>query len=421
MRKKVIFKMIALLFLSVLIGALLLAGVYSLPTERIMNNLNDSRTLFVKDENRFDTWTGTWARYAQIDVSTDSLMINTAICREHDSLLDNVLLNPHFKVDKKLAEELGSSDISLFLDEESRNGCVDYVRYWHGYLVYLIPGLIIYNVGSLRTIMLTIQFLLMLVLLYKLSKIDFIYSFIYGITIIYINPITTALNFQNASVYTLSLIFSIIILYFNDYLNQKGRYYLLFALIGITTSYIDLLTYPIVSYGMPAITYLIINKKDYKKLTIDLVLFGLSWIFGYAGMWASKWLLTTLFTDTNAFANAFGSILERSGQIDSGATDISIGRVFFIVYKEFNYVETLSLFLISIVFIVLYSIYRKNNEKINYLDIIPYIVVLLSSFVWAIALRQHYITHQFLEYRTMAVFVLAIQIILYRLLAYKKV
>lgn len=408
-KSNIILKLVGLLFTSIICGVLLLMVVYSLPTDRIRNNLNDSIPLYKQDSYKIENWIGN-LRYAKLDNTTDAVMFNTALCRENDTLLENVLLNPHYVGTEQAIENLNSSDLEMFLVDENIKGINNYSRYWHGYLVYMIPLLNIFNVGNLRVVFMGLEFLLMFYLCFKIVNIKPIYSLAYLATFVFISPITTMLNFQNSTILLISIISSILILEFNDWFSNNNRFYLLFAFIGICTAYFDFLTYPIVTYGMPLITYLLANKKNLIESVKEVVLFGLCWIFGYGGMWFSKWLVATALTNSNVIGDAINSTMLRTGINDNYSEDLSFRFAMVNAWASFKDAPMTFLFILAMVIIIIYALINKNKPVINkdyLIDVLPFIVVGLSSYVWAFVARNHFVTHQFLEYRTLAVMVLS--------------
>ena len=415
-RSDLIIKMFMLLIVSIVIGTVLMLGVYSIPNRTIKAHLEESTSLFTQDENKVENWIGS-LRYGIIDNSTDSTMLNISLCREYDSVIDNALLNPRYEVDKDLAEKLGSSDLTLFLNNQNGK-TINYPRYWHGYLLYLIPGLLITNVGGLKEILMCVEFLLAMLLLYKLSKIDPIYMLAYGVTLLFINPVTVALNFQNADIYLLTIIFSLVILFFNDWLKKNNRYYLLFVLFGILTVYIDFLTYPLVTLGVSLITLCIVNDFDFKESIKDTVICSLCWAFGYIGMWFGKWAVASILTNTNVIEDAINSVLLRSSNVDNTGNSVSFFETLSIFKESIHDTPVVILGFISLVIIFIYMFVNKYKLVVNketLLNLLPYLLIFTIPYMWVFVVRNHFATHQFLEYRTMAISVLAKLVIIIRL------
>ena len=58
------------------------------------------------------------------------------------------------------------------------------------------------------------------------------------------------------------------------------------------------------------------------------------------------------------------------------------------------------------------NLVQKNHIVIKATKIIPPLIVSLSFFLWVFVARNHYITHQFLEYRSFVVVVLVFYVLI---------
>ena len=407
-------KSLVLLLISILIGALALFAVYSLPTERIKANIKTSENLY--QNNFIHNWDGNY-RYGEIDHYTDYLIVDEAVCRKYENVFYNALLNPHHSYTLTSDRENdGEYYFSLMTEDQKRAD--DYPRYWHGYLTYIIPGLFFYNVGGLKMMMTIVWFLFSMVFLCKLNTIDFRYALSFAFTILFISPITVSLNFQNADVLILSILFSIVILYGNEWLNRTSSYYLLFMLIGILTNYFDFLTYPLLTWAFALSVFFIMNPYDLKESVKKMIIYSASWVVGYGGMWAGKWVLASLITDYDVFGNVQEAILCRA--LGMGE-DLSVSRIIEVTLDSINNPPIVSLFLLSFLSIIVISVLSSKKKPITKepkycLGI--FIIIALAPVAWALVLRNHYVTHQMLEYRTLAVSFLAAQLIIIKACSY---
>ena len=412
MKNNIIVKNIVLLLISILLGTVLMIGIYALPTGRIENNVERSSSLYINGENKINNWVGN-LRYGRLDNGTDSTMINAAMCREYDSVIQNAMLNPILVLKSEAVADNNFSNISLLLDENNVESIMNYMRYWHGYLLYLIPGLSIFTVGELRVIMMAVQFIFAVVLLFGVgNKLGARYMVPYIATILFINPITTALNFQNADVYIITMLACICIIYFNDWLNKNHRYILLFTLIGICTAFFDFLTYPIIGYGIPMLTYYLMNKNNLKSRIKDVVFCLIAWGFGFAGMWAGKWIVAGILTDMNVFADVLGAFSLRSGLNNGADLDLSYYTAMISTKESFWDPANAALCILFIISTVGVALLNKDKFKPDFKAMLPMLLVCLSFFIWVFFVRNHYITHQNLEYRSFAIIVLCFYLLI---------
>ena len=80
--------------------------------------------------------------------------------------------------------------------------------------------------------------------------------------LIAINPVSCAMNFQYAAVMNVTLIALLAVLLCYDKIDITKDAPILFLIIGMTVVYVDFLTYPIVSFALPLLTYMILKKKE---------------------------------------------------------------------------------------------------------------------------------------------------------------
>lgn len=415
MKNNIIIKTILLVFISAVIGTLLMTGLYSLPTDRISAHVEASSSLYEVGENKINNWVGD-LRYGKIDNSTDFVMLNTAMCREYDNIIENALLNPSWKLTEEAIAGGNSSNVGLLFDNKNIAGVSSYSRYWHGYLLYLIPCLNFFSVGQIRVLMMVIQFSLAVILLFGIgNKIGTKYMAPYTAAILFINPITTSLNMQNADVIIIAMFFSIVIVYLNEWLNKNQRYILLFSMIGVCTAFFDFLTYPVLGFAMPMFTYILMNRADWKENIVIIVFCAISWGLSYAGMWFGKWIIADLFTSENVIADAVASVGVRSGVSNTESIDLSYGRAMSITKESFWDPVNAALSILFTLVCLGFCLFKKEKLNFSLNRILPLLLVVLSFFVWVLLARNHYITHQFLEYRSFAVVVLGFYLLIVEL------
>lgn len=390
---RTLLKLLGLLIISIGLGTLIMTLLYSIPVEKIEYYASDSSIVY--KEQKIEQWAGN-TRYSHISNLTDSTMIDIAICRPYDSTIKNALLNPYYEI-------ADGESFANIINNKNEYNITTFARYWHGYLIYIIPSLLVTNAGGIRTIMMFVQFLLSMWLLYLLGKRNILYMLIYSIVVLFINPVTTVLTYHSADIYVLMMIFSIAVLLLNDWLKQNNRYILFFALNGIIVCFIDFFSYPLVAWGIPLSICLLINKDDFKSNILHVITYSLAWIFGYAGMWSGKFIVATLLTDVNVIEDGFNQVFYRMG--GDGYTFVEVLRQ---IWESVNDVPMLLLYLIGIIMVLAYSFKNKlkfNISKQYLLDIIPHIIIGLGPLVWYFVVRNHCYVHPWFEYRESAILV----------------
>lgn len=177
-----------------------------------------------------------------------------------------------------------------------------------------------------------------------------------------------------------------------------------FIVIGALTSYLDLLTYPIVTLGVPLTLWLSLNTKSQVLHNVkNLFLFSLLWVIGYGGMWTGKWIIGSVITRENIIQNALQSIHFRTSSIVYGR-EVSFRNVIESVMNiSWKYVSC------AWIIIIVLLIYKKITvKKWEFKHYIEYVVIGLLPFVWYFILKNHSYIHCWFTYREMTITIFAL-------------
>ena len=181
----------------------------------------------------------------------------------------------------------------------------EYARYWHGYLIFLRPLLVIMDYQGIRILMQVITIILMIVMLGLIAKkIKWQIAVMFLIGFLSIDIFIAARAFNAICVFIIAIVSTIFILLKKD---SEKNIAINFFVIGSVTSFIDLLTTPLVTLGIPIIVYLLLiqkNGKNLKECLIELVKICLMWGIGYGLTWATKWILVQLMYNRPIIQNA---------------------------------------------------------------------------------------------------------------------
>ena len=284
-----------------------------------------------------------------------------------------------------------------------------YPLYWHGYLVILKPALTFFNVADLRLLNLYWQMFLIataLILIYKKLGLREMYAFLLVIAVI--NPVTTAMNFQNTDIFCIMLLATIFILWKNEFLLRGKNYLYFFLIIGIVTTYFDFLTYPIVSLGIPLCVCVMINRKffcdaELKGVLTKLFSYSFAWGFGYGGMWAGKWSVAYILAGyKDVFKAAINQILYRSSLSEGEITFITLD-----IFKRnfdamFSGPLTIILGLLIILFLCLLIIKRQKISVTKSIAV-TFLFIAVLPLLWYLVVKNHSYVHPFLAYRDLSI------------------
>lgn len=101
-----------------------------------------------------------------------------------------------------------------------------------------------------------------------------------------------------------------------DILVRRRWYGFFFLIIGMTTAYLDFLTYPLVTLVYPLGTYLYFCESNFKKNMQGILKNSIEWCIGYAGMWAAKWILADCLTGSSCIQDALRTVFVRTGSAE---------------------------------------------------------------------------------------------------------
>lgn len=389
------------LLAAVLIGTLLLLAVFALPTSQ--THAAQSAELMAK-EGCYPELTNIW--FSRLDNWTDSIMLMEASDTTDDTLLHRAMLVPH----GSFGEESEVSPFDAFqrheLGGEAYTGSVTYARYWHGYLVFLKPLLLVTDYSGIRIVNGAALLLVTAIALWMLWKRDLkVCVAPFAIAALMMMPAVLAKSLQISVCYYL-LTLGVIAMAAIPAEKLDTLTPFLFLNLGIAVAYFDFLTYPVAVFGVPAVV-LTVRKTDkpLKDRILRLVLAGLCWGFGFAGMWGSKWILSSLLTEENVIADAFAMILHRTSGSD-------------VHYGVFSTLQmNLYAFLKNPVSAVLLltggywsiALFQKDSRKFSdsVQILIPFVLLALMPFVWYLIARNHSWIHFFFTNKLLVVTVFA--------------
>lgn len=296
--------------------------------------------------------------------------------------------------------------IDIYYNEETGIAETNYARYWHGYLIFLKPLLLFFDYGEIRSLLMGMQLVIFVLVILELSKKNKEIVIPFLMTWIFLNPVSTMLSLQYNTVLMISFISTFAILKLNDKVKQSQIYVwsLIFMVIGVVTSYLDLLTYPLVALGIPLIIWISINMSESLLNNIYMIIrLAAFWGFGYAGMWGFKWILGGIITGDNIIKNAIESILFRTS---SGVSDRVVS--FWDVLKlQIGSAYQITWEIAVICAIGVYIYWFLKNRKIKWNIIITFMVLGIFPFAWFWVLKNHSYIHSYFTYRELAISVFA--------------
>lgn len=294
----------------------------------------------------------------------------------------------------------------------------EYARYWHGYLIFLRPLLVIMDYQGIRILMQVITIILMIVMLGLIAKkIKWQIAVMFLIGFLSIDIFIAARAFNAICVFIIAIVSTIFILLKKD---SEKNIAINFFVIGSVTSFIDLLTTPLVTLGIPIIVYLLLiqkNGKNLKKCLIELVKICLMWGIGYGLTWATKWILVQLMYNRPIIQNAL-----TQAQVRIVTNKTTFLNMMINIGNFLSYEVIFANIMIMISYAIIMLVKNRNKElniKNNIVQSIPYLIVAMMPLAWYAVLKQHSMIHRFFTYRALVITIITLMVSEYKILEVK--
>jgi len=404
---KLLSSMIAMVIIGALIGTLLLTAVYMIPTEHIEKNVGFSAQT-LNQEGLYPKLSK-WCT-SKVDNYTDSIMLSESAYDSDESAVIKAMKASRMVVNEDREYEPYDSIVDHYVRGIEYTKEVTYERYWHGYLIFLKPLLLLTNYRMIRGINFVVQLILSIIiicLLYKNKLKELIIPYI--ITIGFLMPVVLAKSIQYSTCYYVILLTVIFLIIKKNELHKTAIYFFVWA--GIATAFFDFLTYPIATFGIPAVVYFyMLEKSKTQGKFFELIKILIAWGIGYAGMWISKWIIGSVITGENILLQGLNRFLLRtSNQVDDWAILGSFPQLRSVVMNILFFIKTPVTIVAFVFFFILcvMIVKRCKTEKINLSLIIdsvePFLMIGLLPFVWYVLTANHSSYHSFFTNKALSV------------------
>ena len=352
---------------------------------------------------------GVPGRQIVLDNYTDALMINTAY--SVDSFIPVRSAISGTRHTKEMAETNQVINLEKTYNQEAKTP-ISYERYWHGYLIYLRPLLVVLPYSGIRIILSLLLYGLTAIFLYTVwRKLGLHDTIIFFIGFLSVDLFYLGQSMQFSGVFLIALASSLYLLK----KKKQGSEYLLFFITGMLTSFIDLLTAPLVTVGLLLVTTYLLDKKRNVFLH-----FG-SWYVGYVLFWFSKLLIAQLLYFPNALSSGLWQFTNRLvNKADANFSQLSavkLNAFQLIGYAKQSKIAILTLFIGVVLFFLRYHVFKKESLK----KAIPLLIIGVIPYLWYLIVANHSYLHVWYTYRDQMMSVLAFFLILSELTNWKKV
>ena len=381
-----------------------------IPPSLLKNNIGISVST-LKKEGTYPSFGLPW-RQIVLDNFTDSLMLNTAFSVDSSNPIKSALINIRHDGTVDGANQVLNLE-KLYLNKEVKP--IGYERYWHGYLTYLRPLLMIFSYSQIRiilTLLLYSSFIIFMFLCWRILGKKVTISLLIGL--FFVDFFYLGQSMQFSMVFLIGLLASIFLLY-----NHKKNHnlYFLFFVIGALTSFFDLLTAPLITLGMLLIVATKLNRANVK----NIILYSVSWSIGYLLLWFSKWAIVQFFFAPGAILTAFNQIANRTlSQADSNFSYFSALQLNFFQLIGYSRTNKISVLLFSILYSIFCFRYLSfDKQKIK--SILPLVLIGVIPYIWYLIAANHSYLHVWYTYRDQFISVVSLFLITTEFINWKNV
>lgn len=396
---------IGILVFGAVFGAVLLTLVFCLPVDRMYDGyLNNG----LKSVERREGWHRYLYDYdaSTLDNCTEYLMLKVA-STPLPSTGENI-----FQKAMRCYTLNGEWNHGLtFLQYEWKGqslSCDSYERYWHGYAVILKPLLMIFTYTDIVFINIAMHIFLMFFLFLSLKKRNLSYlQAAFVILWVISMQIVIMLCLDYSICFYIYMLATLVLIYCPK---CQKEYIHFFMIIGMITSYLDLLTWPLVTLAVPLTVFICMEQTKSVKEKIKKGLGGsLFWGIGYIGQWMSKWIIASLVLSDNVIVDAAKQFLLRSSSSSEAQNSVGKAVLFRTLKRNFS-VFLEKGFVIILIVIIVYLVWYLCSQKgrVSIISMIPFIMVSFYPLGWYMVTRNHSYVHYWMTWRNLTISFFAI-------------
>lgn len=372
----------------------LIIGVHTIPQSAIKENVITS-THTLQEEGLYKKFLN--FKLFQMDNYTDSYMLNLAISADNRYPIEAGMMNYDYKSKNFIDLAYDTEKVAQGKTENLEKS--SYGRYWQGYQVTLRPLLMIFTYPQIRILNYVIFSLLIITILWLLAhEISIGAACLFGLSLLLINFPIVPYSMQFSTCFYIAFISMILLIKYPTLTISKSNTLCSFFIIGGITSYLDFLTTPQLTLGLPLIVYML--TKCPKNTWKTVIVIGIAWTLGYGLLWASKWMMGYLLTGNNILADAMQSAELRSSNLYKGM-EMTIPNILNFIWSNMKAKGLLPLFYSCIIGMSLgIGVYFKVlKSKQTFKEYSWLLLIALITPIWFLVLRNHSIQHGWFTWR----------------------
>lgn len=354
---------------------------------------------------------------SKIDRYADSILLGIAWQYDSRDPLRSVMLSSYYHTKNQNENENLLDAVTENLAPKQQ-----YLRYWHGSNAIVRLLLLVCSIEQIYLLNGIIMVVLIAWLLTVLCRQKYyIPACGIGLGLVLTASWFVPLSLEYTWTYLLMLVGSIIAVK----LASTGKWQhmgVFFLLSGMLTNYLDFLTTETLTLLVPLLLVLWIDLHNRRQAMLSVAInagkAAWTWLWGYGGMWITKWLLASLVLGENVLPYVMGHIQQRAG---SGGLQLMLSAVVRNVKCLFplEYGTAGMMAAIGIALIFMYVGYVYHKERINKPWIMLLFLIGAVPYIRYMVLSNHAYLHCFFTYRAQMAAIVALVMILGELVEWR--
>lgn len=388
---------VLLIILMVMAGFSLVFLTYALPESKAYKEHKTQSVETLMEEGSYPQLLS-WC-LSNLDNFSDSMIIQELNYSGSDSVLEKSVMNYYFAdADGNpwgaLSAEGDGADVAGTELKASS-------RYWNGYLLFVKILLYFWNLKGIRVFNYILQFVICcanVLLLFRKSRGT---AYAYGLSVLLMNPVVIGYNMFFSIIYYI-VNFTVLTILCSKIDIEWDKLSFFFVIVGGLTSYLDMLSYPLLTYLFPMAILCFLSGAGCteKKKCCLIVENAIFWGIGYLGVWVGKWLWGSFITGNDLFGDAIGKILLRTSH-DVKGDGVSMPEMFAKLIFDFAKNPVMILAIAAVIVFLVKLLKRKQFKKDMKL-FVPYLLMILMSVCWLAVKANHTYIHRWFVYRELA-------------------
>lgn len=390
--------------LSLVILFVLLLGACAVPGGTVRNNILRS-VPGLQAEGLYPEYFG--FKLFQMDNYTDTIMLFEAASADETDPLTAMMTNTAYNVDNF---ETLADDLERYLDARAEGKSpsdqlepFSYARYWHGYLIWLRPLLLVLTYQQVRVVQYLVLFVLLAVILARLwRQCGWRPALWFGAAQLLVGVFFVPHQVQFFTCFFLAYAGCVWVLARRRDIRSLGIGLLV---LGVATAFCDLLVTPILTLGLPVAVWLVCLPQRLRAgphQCAAVVGGSLCWGAGYAGCWGAKWVLAGLITGADVIGDAIHQAGVRTTADTWHGIQLTWGNIFGFVAGTLTE-KGLLWPLVAAVLVCIFLFFLCLRGRGPLLRALPLGLTALMAPVWLAVLRTHSIQHGWFTWRALDV------------------